>query len=577
METVEQMDVRIEVMRTLTQRMENVISGLEMQFVNLLNRLDFERKINALRKCKRDEAASIQLDLIEMFRQCGYTGEIREGSAEYYEALLNKCEIPAPERLPFHMYERLFQEYKRNPFPMPQDYLSRIVKKKIDSSWANDPLRLQILKVFLHDADALKAAGFTSNCVKQYAKCKTGLSLSTWDEVIENLDDDVFAELMESRDKIKGRSRLALLKICNDLANGIFGNPNVTREEIYLFSAVFDLTFYGNNAERLRRPENDIEQVMFGDYYSNNIMRYITEHGERIRKGGEIKYPVGSGINFKNYLEVIFLFFLCQNLPAREKLEKIYGMAGRLYERWQQSHKNEQKDKNTNLQESQSDELEDKSTHSQEGQSGERLSKSTHLYEREIRLFASGTEEGFEEFEEFVAERYNCSKDPKSSDAFGIDKEQNTTGSTYKKLLKDAAEWFGKDFSPRGLVFFDDVLDKETIDVHVDPKTLDAKGQFNVLLYEIDRDLIIIPGFNAPERETVTRADFLKAYYQLYLLINIDENRYRSFADSYEDFSSEANLYLREARLTPIDGRNLYDLLLIFSAYCIINEEKFEV
>lgn len=558
MENIDQMNVRLEVMRTLTQRMESVISGLEMQFGDLLNRRDFERKINALRKCKSDETASIQFDLIEMFRQCGYRDEIKEGNAEYYEALLDKCEIPVPERLPFYMYERLLHEFERNPFPMPQDYLSRIVKKKIDPAWANDPLRLQILKVFLRDADALKAAGYTSNCVKQYVKNKTNTSLPTWDLVIEKLDDGIFTELMESKDKIKGRSRLALLKICNDLANGIFGNPNVTREEIYLFSVVFDLTFYGNNAERLRRPENDIEQVMFGDYYSNNIMRYVTEHGERIRKGGEIKYPVGSGINFKNYMEVICLFFLCQNLPAREKLVKIYGMAGRLYER--QKRKDER-------------------TQPNESQSEERLNKITQLYESEIRLFASGTEEGFEQFEEYVAEHYNCSEDPRGSNAFGIESEQNTAVRIYKKLLEDGIEdkYFDEYFLPRGLVFFDEVLDKEKIDVHIDPRKLDAKGQFNVLLYEIDRDLSIIPGVNAPERETITRADFLRAFYQMYINMNTDNGQFRSFADAYEDFSYEANPYLKEARLAPINGRNLYDLLLIFSAYCIINEEKFEV
>ena len=55
-----------------------------------------------------------------------------------------------------------------------------------------------------------------------------------------------------------------------------------------------------------------------------------------------------------------------------------------------------------------------------------------------------------------------------------------------------------------------------------------------------------------------------------------DDETMRSFPDVYDDFSDLANQHLNNALLRPINGRDLYDLILVYSAYCNINEDKFD-
>ena len=89
--------------------------------------------------------------------------------------------------------------------------------------------------------------------------------------------------------------------------------PIFVREEIYIFSIVFELTYFIGDPEEIVTEETrtrNIEKVMFGDYYANNLMRYVSSNHVNLKKGGEIQEPSGKGINYKNYMEVIFLYYL---------------------------------------------------------------------------------------------------------------------------------------------------------------------------------------------------------------------------------------------------------------------------
>ena len=53
-----------------------------------------------------------------------------------------------------------------------------------------------------------------------------------------------------------------------------------------------------------------------------------------------------------------------------------------------------------------------------------------------------------------------------------------------------------------------------------------------------------------------------------------EEDIWKSFPEVCDDFSELANSHLENALLNPIDGRNLYDLIIIYYAYCNVNQDK---
>ena len=107
---------------------------------------------------------------------------------------------------------------------------------------------------------------------------------------------------------------------------------------------------------------------------------------------------------------------------------------------------------------------------------------------------------------------------------------------------------------------------------------IDDRTKFDILIYEVNRDICREKSQSELERKIISRADILRLFYQLYICMNdgSEDEMMRSFLDVYDDFSELANQHLENALLRPINGRDLYDLILIYSAYCCINEDKFD-
>lgn len=625
--------------RALTQRMTSVVEGLRDKYSALYNTEDFISKINDLKRCDPDEIGSIQTELVRMFKKCGIE-DVKYGQpVSYYGDVLKNSNIPTPREMTHNVYESFLQEFVDNPFPLPEEYIERIVDSKIAPEWKNDTLRLKILKKFLKDADGLTAAGY-NRCffARTYVSNKTGAANPSWDEVVDHLDDDVFlemekelalskeaqekykeytekrerisnrkkelratkeykelsksekkhfltkdkviAELSEKvgsikkyiereennrKEKIKKNGKFALLKIADDLAHGKFGNANVVREEIYLFAIVFELTYFTGDSEEIVSEDEkarDIENVMFGDYYANNIMRYISSGHEYIKSGGERQNPTGKGINYKNYMEVIFLYFLRRwDLSITDKLEKIYKMAGEVHAEYKEKKK--------------MDEL----------SSNKKAANMTQYYETE---FKKNVLETYEQFKEFLLLNYDCSMPPETTPVFSTETEQQTAYDEYMRLIEDAEDYGvgDEDYEKWTLAFLTDEMDLDRIKkIHedrekagIDFENIDDKTKFDILLYEVNRDLSKKKSHNELDRKIISRTDILRLFYQIYINMNRydDDEAWRSFPDVYDDFSETANQHLIAALLRPINGRDLYDLILIYSAYCNINEDKFD-
>lgn len=111
-----------------------------------------------------------------------------------------------------------------------------------------------------------------------------------------------------------------LLKMCSDLSDGKFRVNGKTRIYLYYFAIIFNMTFSLSKNELINNSETDIVKNLFYDYYGDNLKRYFSEGDTTLERE-----PTGEGINYKNFAEVIYLYFIYRKdlqLTPGEKIDK---------------------------------------------------------------------------------------------------------------------------------------------------------------------------------------------------------------------------------------------------------------
>lgn len=139
-----------------------------------------------------------------------------------------------------------------------------------------------------------------------------------------NKSDRKTAFRQAKKDYLKRLQSVApLFRFADQLANGKFVVGGKTKEMLYIFAIVFGLKVYLSEKAEDYSEENDLEKNLFYDYYNDNLLRYVmdpdyTEHPQQYECE-----PTGEGINYKNYAEVIYLYYIYREdlgLSADEKL-----------------------------------------------------------------------------------------------------------------------------------------------------------------------------------------------------------------------------------------------------------------
>ncbi|MBR2257752.1 MAG: hypothetical protein IJ899_10585 [Blautia sp.] len=127
-----------------------------------------------------------------------------------------------------------------------------------------------------------------------------------------------------------GNTNAELLTICQDLAEGKFKTTNGrTRALLYYFGIMFDMEVSLDQEKNI--PESkDFEKNLFHDFYSDHLFRYL--------KGSvsdEESEPTGEGINYKNYAEMIYFYYLYNHkalpLPPGELIDRAEEMIQKTY------------------------------------------------------------------------------------------------------------------------------------------------------------------------------------------------------------------------------------------------------
>lgn len=140
--------------------------------------------------------------------------------------------------------------------------------------------------------------------------------------------------------------------MCNDLAAGNFRVSGRTKVYLYYFAFMFEMTVSLNEKEcedkKECEDERDIVKNLFQDYYNDNFLRVLSSDYTNPKNATSIeKEPTGEGINYKSFVEMIYIYFLCRNdldMSPGEKIDKaediIDECVKRAKEEGQLAHKN---------------------------------------------------------------------------------------------------------------------------------------------------------------------------------------------------------------------------------------------
>ena len=523
---------------TITRRLEGVLNNLNDDYKTLCNsfysRENFEQKIEEFLCCEYDShKPSILADLFRMFEIAGI--DYQKGKCiHYYENLINSADLPDKIDIEERIVDVLYKNFDK--YPTPQEYILRLVNNLSDpkDDWASDTLRLRILKQFIKYGDYLKAAHFGGQKeINRYVKERVGKKI-TDEDIYRYLDDEIFDKLKEAtKPQKKPEGKVGLLKLADDLAAGKFRTGGAAKRGLYLFAMVYGMTF-----GKVDCQDTDIEKNLFRDYYSNNLMRFLTEEYRDGASDFEMA-PSGQGINYKNFAEMIYLYFIVSDHNAADKIKFSAQMIEELQTEFGRKTFNNQ-NHDTKFFRSNYDNI---------------LKKSPS------------------QFKKYLLENYNCSThiiDPKTEKSYDVgimqtQIEQNTAKRVHQELLKELEQLIDINACDYGLclMYIEKMKDRHT-------KDSTKFNDFCKLLNYIHKLLKNKRNFDG---DYINRTAIIVVYYYYYNeYYNKSINgQWKNFEEHFNNFQEGINLWLEEALYQPLDFKNIFDIAIVFSSYAYLN------
>lgn len=548
---------------SITRRLEATLNGLMDEFRAIYDVSDFDRAVAELkRSANRSDHSSKLKRLQKMLDLCGIEYESGQ-SDEYYERLVSEADIPTFEENEARILGALFARY--GEYPSPEEYMKRIVDRLScpEDGWQDDTLRLRILRQFIKYGNYLSEAGCGGKTyIRRYAKEHSARGNST-EEVLRCIDDGVFDALFSpdaDKAKKKFKGMYGLLKTADDLAAGKFRVWGATKQNLYLFAMVYGMTYSsGDSTGDLPDLKKDIEINLFRDYYTNNIVRLITE----AYRGRIQEYeadPSGQGINYRNYAEMVYLYYISRDMLPEEKIRRSHEMI--------ESIKSEMVGKGA------------PPSWGEKTAAGN-LSRRAVVRDKEQIECEQILELPEDEFRAFLCGNYFCdtsgsyAPDPNAVSRFSplqLETGQEAAAEEYTMIL-DGLEDLG--ISPESCrygLWFTDVdafCEKGAVSLRSVYPDMDETrcAEFMDLLLGINSFI----GHISPPEE-VTRTAMITAFYYYYnaLRIGDDINGARGFEEVFNEFKRDVDGYLEEAGYQLFSGRNLLDVLVAFSSYAYI-------
>ena len=544
---------------TITRRLDNSLNTLQNEFGELICDRDFKRSLQALKQASRSERPTRLRNLYLQFDKCKIEYE-RGRDNNYYEHLIsNSSNIPSPEQLEERMLLALYDRFE--DYPTPEEYMKRMVDRlcEKEDGWQEDTLRLRILKQFIKYGNYLEDAGFRGRAaIQKYVGRRTNKKVQE-NDVLTDLDDGVFDVLGgASKAQRRPNGTYGLLKAADDLASGKFRMGGATKRLLYLFAMVFDMTYYtGSEIERFNYA-TDIETNLFRKYYTNNLMRFITDSYSGNLSEFE-NDPSGQGINYKNFAEMVYLYYISKPLEPQKKIKASADMINEIVIR---SQKREDINKS-----------DDDDTFAYR-----------YLFSEDILNLPE------EKFRRYLILNYRCLPEEGMDSVVPIHFQtgQSSAFRIYQSLKTELVGLLHKkgitiEDCNYGLWFTDaSYLRRKGLDRLI----TDYPGIDHSKFAKLIELLLAVNSFvgsssnrsqpkalHVTSCENVTRTSLLVVYYYLYNLKHESDKGMigKSFEELFNDFKSDINELLEKSFYQPISSNNIFDIILIFSSYSYLN------
>lgn len=540
-----------------TVKMQGIMEGIEDDFSSFYTKEDAEREIRTIAR-GQSSARRAKANLTEMLRGSGITPEWdSSGKLKNPEKVIGA--FLDEEELEAKMYRKMHDVYLR--FPTSENYLKRIVNRLGDPDFRNDSVRLAIVRQFLRYTDYCTkpvldyiAEHLDEEARARYKKLK-GAEKKEFG--VAHVDESVFNALTEytktgdrrkDRDTVKNlQKKYRLLILANDLAQGKFHTNGGTRADLYRFAIAFGMTVYTDDEADAYDGRLDLEKNLFYEYYQDNFLRYISDHYKDNASSVESE-PTGEGINYKNFAEIIYLYYLQKkDLSIAEKLkraEKMISDCARAasepeHAEWMES------------------DLDAPDGFSFTGSYKE-------MYFTELCNIPEG------ELLPYICENYYIPPETIKGSKLSAASEENTARTEYENLLEELRLYMtgapeasdigsGFDFESRELASSDD------------PNYIRLLKMFDAKLHikRKGNTTIFDPGPDA----RVTRTDMIALYYYLFIYLNENGSGHEHIPlpQIVDEFRSNVNYYLEASRFQKFTTKNIYDIFVVFALYRQLN------
>ena len=282
------------------------------------------------------------------------------------------------------------------------------------------------------------------------------------------------------------------------------------------------------------------------DAYSGNLSEFEMD-------------PSGIGINYKNFAEMVYLYYISKPLEPCEKIRLSAEMIGEIMER------------------SRNIDAADKAKHDD-------TKSYVELFTEDILSLNE------DDFKKFILLNYDCSTylENHTIGPIQVQTGQKSAHMEYKQIISQLQKVLKKNNMSMeecnfGLWFIDAArLRKKGFDRLFANRTDINRCKLEKLiqlLIAVHDYIGYSPEMNKPKalmvssKEEMTRTSLLVAYYYLYTLNHeIDDGMIgKSFEEVYKSFENEINPILERAFYQPINSGYIFDIVLIFSAYTFLN------
>lgn len=364
-----------------------------------------------------------------------------------------------------------------------------------------------------------------------------------------------------------------ILKISNDLAEGKYKRGSEMKEILYLFAFAFDMSisFEGDEANTLR----DVKKNLFEDFYCDNIIRYVNDY----QLNGVYEEPSGITIQFKNFVEIVYLYWLNKDSKMYSPAEK-YLAANTMIKKIVSKIKSAEKEIDKSTTKTGKKYFEAKML-------ADKKSLGTEVYRNFIRTDSQNDgnkhlkienffELSEEDFLEIILENYDVDTTLKytTSAAFENENYQESAESVFGKLidkLKEKTDGFG--FVPNcySLEFYETVFDELFVQKEYD---VGLHMKLSALVKKINEQMKqVLSEAEIDGYDIFTRTRYMYLYYNHFILKHIGERYTETFDDFCDEYCETLNKNLEDCSYQLFSKKNLIDIMLLYSAFITLRTE----